>query len=218
MRITKYEHACLVVEEAGATLVIDPGSFTRQLDGVSGVDSSVVGVVITHEHADHWTPEQLRAILAVSPDAVVFSTEATRAGAAEAGIEVDVVGPGDSRTVEPFTLRFFGGRHAIIHSSIPQIDNVGVLVNDALYYPGDSFAVPEGVPVRVLASPCSGPWMKVAETMDHVLAIAPDHVFPTHERINSDAGMALAHARLGWAAAQHGGEYHPLSAGDSLEI
>lgn len=214
MRITKYEHACLVVEEDGATLVIDPGSFTRQLEGLNGV----VGVVITHEHADHWTPEQLRAILAENPNAVVMSTEATRAGAADAGIEVDVVGPGASRKVGPFDLRFFGGRHAIIHSSIPQIDNVGVLVNDALYYPGDSFAVPDGVAVRALAAPSSGPWMKVAETMDHVLAVAPDHVFPTHERINSEAGMALAHARLGWAAAQHGGEYHPLATGETLEI
>jgi hypothetical protein len=44
----------------------------------------------------------------------------------------------------PFTLRFFGGRHSVIHESIPVIDNVGVLVDDAFYYPGDSYAAPEG--------------------------------------------------------------------------
>ena len=35
------------------------------------------------------------------------------------------------------------GEHAVIHSSIPVIDNVGVLVNDTVYYPGDSLFVPE---------------------------------------------------------------------------
>jgi hypothetical protein len=39
-------------------------------------------------------------------------------------------------------MTFHGGRHSVIHSSIPVIDNVGVLVNDAFYYPGDSYAVP----------------------------------------------------------------------------
>ena len=94
-------------------------------------------------------------------------------GAAEAGIGVEEVAPGDEVEVGPFRLRFFGGRHAQIHSSIPVIDNVGVLVNESLYYGGDSFAVPEGVAVDVLAAPAGAPWMKIAEAMDYVMEVAP---------------------------------------------
>ncbi|MFP3381565.1 hypothetical protein SB767_35190, partial [Bacillus sp. SIMBA_069] len=77
--------------------------------------------------------------------------------------DITVVHPGDSVEAGPFSLRFFGGRHAVIHESIPVVDNVGVLVNDTLYYAGDSFSIPEGVEVDVLAAPAGAPWMKIAE-------------------------------------------------------
>lgn len=52
MRLTKLEHAAVLIEEDGARLVIDPGSFTRPVEGTA----DTVAVVLTHEHADHWTP------------------------------------------------------------------------------------------------------------------------------------------------------------------
>ncbi|MGO1256810.1 MBL fold metallo-hydrolase, partial [Microbacterium gubbeenense] len=60
MRITKHDHAYLTLEKRGETLVIDPGVFAADVSDLS----DVVGVVITHEHADHWTPDHLQAIAA----------------------------------------------------------------------------------------------------------------------------------------------------------
>ncbi len=68
MRVTKEEHACLLVENEGKTLVVDPGSFTTALVGLT----DVVAIVITHEHADHWTDDQLNRILEQNPDARIF--------------------------------------------------------------------------------------------------------------------------------------------------
>ena len=61
MKVTKYEHATLLIERADDLLVIDPGSFLTPPDF-----HGTVAVVITHEHADHWTPEQLRRVLELS--------------------------------------------------------------------------------------------------------------------------------------------------------
>ena len=116
--------------------------------------------------------------------------------AAASGFPVETVAAGDEVEVGPFRLRFFGGRHAQIHPSIPIIDNLGVLVNDALYYGGDSFVVPEGVAVDVLAAPANAPWMKIGEVMDYVIAVAPRRAFPTHEMLLSRAGKDLSNARL----------------------
>lgn len=212
MRLTKLEHAALLIDEAGQRLVIDPGSFTAPLPD----SSDTVAIVITHEHADHWTPEHLRRILAASPNARLFGPAGVTAAASEFAIET--VNPGDEITVGAFALRFFGGRHAIIHSSIPVIDNVGVLVNERFYYAGDSFAVPEGVEVDTLAAPAGAPWMKLAESMDYVLALAPRRAFSTHEMVLSDAGRQLSHSRLGWAVEQGGGEYHALAPEDAIDI
>ncbi|WP_136708063.1 MBL fold metallo-hydrolase [Agromyces sp. H66] len=212
MRLTKLEHAALVIEDSGNKLYIDPGKFTTPITESAGA----VAVVITHQHDDHWTPEQLGRIVDANPGVRIFGPAGVSTAAS--GFPVETVTAGDEVAVGPFRLRFFGGRHAVIHSSIPVVDNVGVLVNDRLYYAGDSFAVPEGVDVELLAAPAGAPWMKVAESMDYVMAVAPRRAFPTHEMVLSQAGKALSNARLGWATEQGGGEYVALEPGDTLDF
>lgn len=214
MRLTKFEHAALMIEDSGSRLFIDPGKFTTPITEATGA----VAVVITHQHDDHWTPEQLGRIAAKSPGVRFFGPAGVVHAAAERGIEVEGVHAGDEVLVEPFRLRFFGGRHAVIHASIPVIDNLGVLVNKALYYAGDSFSVPDGVAVDVLAAPAGAPWMKLAESMDYVTAVAPRRAFPTHEMVLSRAGKDLSNARLRWATEQGGGEYFALEPGDTLDF
>ncbi|WP_345750534.1 MBL fold metallo-hydrolase [Microbacterium rhizophilus] len=212
MRITKHEHAALRVEAHGSTLVIDPGSFLTGMADLHALEA----VVITHEHADHWTPEQLERIFDSAPDAPIFTTAAVAAAIPDR--DVTVVSPGDELTAGPFSLRFFGGRHEEIHSSIPLVDNVGVLVDDLLYYPGDSYAVPEGVLVDTLAIPTGAPWLRLGDAMDFTLAVQPRRAFGTHDMTLSVAGRAMHFSRLQWAVEQNGGEFHVLEPGDSLDI
>ncbi|WP_439902607.1 MBL fold metallo-hydrolase [Microbacterium azadirachtae] len=212
MRITKHEHAALRIDDHGQTLLIDPGSFTLPLDELQ----RLVGVVITHEHPDHWTPEHLDRILRDAPGTPVFGPAGV-VRAAE-GYEITEVAPGDTVTVGDFTLRFFGGVHAEIHSSIPLIDNVGVLVDDELYYPGDSYAVPEGVEVQTLAAPLGAPWLKIGDAIDFVLAVKPRRAFGTHDMTLSVIGSTMHRGRLTWATKQNGGEFFELDPGDELEV
>jgi L-ascorbate metabolism protein UlaG (beta-lactamase superfamily) len=213
MRITKLEHAAFVLEKDGAKLIVDPGSFARPLPDTS----DVAAVVITHEHGDHWDAPHLQAVVDANPGVTIYGPQGVK-DAAE-GFDITVVAPGDTVTAGPYELAFFGGRHAVIHSHIPVVDNVGVSVDGgALYYPGDSFSVPEGVEVDVLAAPSSAPWLKVGEAIDFVLAVKPRRAFPTHEMINSDLGQAMAKDRIGWAAQQNGGTLLDLAPGQSAEI
>ena len=185
MEVTKLEHACQVLTEGGARLVVDPGGFTRPVD-VTGV----VAVVVTHAHPDHVTPEQVCTVLDRNPAAVVIGPAGVAAALADSGVTVDVVTDGDHRTVGPFTLDFHGARHAVIHSTVPVVDNTGVLVNGRLFHPGDAWTVP-GVPVEVLAAPVGAPWLKVGEMMDWIAAVAPRRAYPVHEATLSDVGFAM---------------------------
>lgn len=212
MRVTKHHHAALSVHESGKSLVIDPGSFTDPLIDLG----EVVAIVLTHEHPDHWTPDHLDRLLKHSPDIPIFGPEGVAKAAA--GYDITVVNPGDTVTVEPFTLQFFGGTHAVIHETIPVIDNVGVLVNDVLYYPGDSYAVPKGVDVKLLAAPLGAPWLKIGEAMDFVLAVAPRQAFGTHDMTLSVIGRTMHRARLRWATEKDGGEFLELEPGDSVDL
>lgn len=215
MKLTKLEHAALILELSGHKLYIDPGAFTAALTDTVGA----IGIVITHEHADHWTPEQLRRVLEMCPAVPIYAPAGVAAAVARVSdAEVTVVRGGDAVDVGPFTLRFFGDRHAVIHESIPVVDNVGVLVNDELYYGGDSFTVPEGVAVATLAVPAGAPWLKIGEVIDYVLAVKPRRSFPTHEMLLSRLGKDLSNDRIKAATEQVGGEFFPLEPGESLEL
>jgi L-ascorbate metabolism protein UlaG (beta-lactamase superfamily) len=212
MRITKLEHAALILEEAGRRLVVDPGGLTNPILGLTDVDA----IVITHEHADHWTADQLHRIQESSPKAVILAPSGV-ARAAE-GVDIRVVSPGESVEVGPWKLRFFGGNHAIIHPTIPVVENVGVLVNDRLYYPGDSFYIPLGVEVDTLAAPAGAPWLKVSEAMDYITLVAPKRAFGTHDGVLSAAGTGLVHDRLKAVTEAKGGEYFALKPGESIVV
>lgn len=213
MDVTKLEHACLLVRKGDATLVIDPGNFTRPVDAVG-----VVAVVVTHEHPDHVTPEQLRRIVAANPDARVFGPAGVARLLAEQTpeIAVEVVTHGDARTVGPFALAFRGTTHAVIHSSVPVIDNTGVIVDDTLFSPGDAFTDP-GQPIAVLATPVGAPWLKIAEVMDYVRALAPARTFPVHEATLSEAGFAMHADRIASMTVPVG-EPIVLRAGETLHL
>jgi len=211
MKLVKREHACLVLTQGSDTLVIDPGSFTLPLEGVTGV----VAIVVTHEHPDHWTPEHLDRIIAANPDARLFGPEGV--ALATQGYDVTVVADGDTVSVGEFELAFYGEKHAVIHTSIPVIDNVGVLVNGVLWYGGDSFTVPP-VAVETVAVPAGAPWLKIGEVMDYVDGLAPKRTFPTHEMVLSVIGKGMANQRIAAITESHGGEHFALEPGESLDL
>lgn len=207
MKLTKYAHACAILEEQGKRLVIDPGVFTELPDL-----SDVVAVVITHVHPDHVNPELLQRILAANPQAIVFSTDET--AAEHSSIPITIVTAGQAVTVGPFKLAFTGGEHAEIHSSLPRNHNVGVIVNDgALYFPGDSFVTPE-VPVQTLLIPAAAPWMRIGEAIDFLAAVKPQRAIPTHDAILSEQGKQIHDAHLN----NKGIAYQRLTSGESIEI
>jgi L-ascorbate metabolism protein UlaG (beta-lactamase superfamily) len=212
MRVTKHEHAALYVEDSGKAIIIDPGGFTNPFTEFQ----DVVAVVITHEHPDHWTPDHLDRILKGTGGVPIYGPAGVAKAAA--GYDITVVAPGDTVSLDPFTLEFFGGTHEVIHSSIPVVDNVGVLVNGEFYYPGDSYAVPRGRKVELLAAPIGAPWLKIGEAMDFILAVAPRRAFGTHDMTISVIGRDMARARLQWATEQGGDEFLALDAGDSAEV
>lgn len=211
MKITKYGHACVVIEDQGKKLVIDPGSWTEDFGGTE----NVVAVIITHVHADHFNAAHLAAIAQVNPYVQVYGTEEVSRELAAS--QVTAVTGGATATVASFNLQFFGGQHAEIHPSMPRNQNVGVLVNGTFYYPGDSFTVPEGIQVQTLALPVSAPWLKVSEMMDFFNEIKPRVCFPTHNAILSDTGQGLLDHYGNSLCAASGATYYSLKPGESIE-
>lgn len=210
MKIIKYEHACMIVENNGESLVVDPGEFTTDLI----IPNNIVGVVITHEHADHLDNGHLRAIVAKNPNAIIVAHPDVVTTHLNEFTTHSVVA-NEQITIGSFDLKFFGGQHAAIFSDMPPLANLGVLINDRLYYPGDSFSVPDHN-VEILALPVGAPWLKISETIEFLTTIKPRLAFPTHDAVLSQIGKSLPDRMIPPIAQKIGAEYRRLH--DPLEI
>lgn len=211
MKITKFEHAFLAVEQSSDQLLIDPGIYSPSLPKLE----NVVGVVLTHLHDDHSYLPHLVALKQQFPKIRFFGPADLAAKLAK--IELEVVTEGSHVEVGAFSLDFFGDQHQEIHRSIPLVQNVGVLVNSKLYYPGDSYTRCE-YPFEVLACPSAAPWMKISDLIDYLEAVRPKHAFPTHNAILNDNGHALQNNRIKEIVTKHGGQFSFLTEGQSIVI
>ena len=63
MKLTKYEHACVVLEDQGQKLVIDPGMFSPDFNDLR----DITALVITHQHGDHFDLRNIENIVAANP-------------------------------------------------------------------------------------------------------------------------------------------------------
>jgi L-ascorbate metabolism protein UlaG (beta-lactamase superfamily) len=197
MRITKYTHACVLLEHEGRVLVIDPGTWSEPA-ALTGADA----VLVTHEHADHV--DVLRLVGLGVP---VYAP----AGANIARLEFTGVSSGEEFTAAGFRVRAVGGRHAFIYGGQPDCANLGYIVDDAVYHPGDSLHVPEQ-PIETLLVPAQGSWMKMAEAIDFVKAIKPGRAFAIHDAQINDRGLSSVN---GWLAEETGSGYRYLRPGES---
>lgn len=209
MRLTKYTHACVRLERDGAVLVIDPGSFSEPA-ALDGVDA----VLITHEHVDHLDVDKLADALARRPAVTVHAHPDVVPKLAALDGVVHEVTAGEEFTAAGFQVHAYGGWHAEIHPDVPRVANLGYLVEGSVYHPGDSFDVPAGANVETLFVPISGPWLKLAESVDFIRAVAPRRAYALHDFLLSDIGAKVHDANLARLA---GCDYHRLASGSTVE-
>ncbi|HET8682464.1 MAG TPA: MBL fold metallo-hydrolase [Micromonosporaceae bacterium] len=183
MRLTKFSHSCVRLERDGAVLVIDPGAFTEP-EALDGVDA----VLITHEHFDHLDVDKLADALGRRPSVAVYTHSEVIGKLTGLAGAVHSVSTGESFTAAGFAVRAYGGWHALIHADIPRVPNLGFLVEESIYHPGDSFDVPQGALVETLFVPISAPWLKLSESVEFLRAVAPRRAYALHDCLLSDAG------------------------------
>ncbi len=175
MKITKYGHCCLRIEEQNLMILTDPGNYN-----VCPLDGGVDVILITHEHQDHCHLDALQIILAKNPHAEIITHKGVGKLLDEAGIKWTNISSGEVITRKGVNIKSIGSTHACIHHDLASVQNTGFLINEKLFYPGDSFELPL-VPVDVLALPVAGPWIKLSEAIEYTKAVQPKKVFPVHD-------------------------------------
>lgn len=175
MRITKFGHCCLLIEEGDARILTDPGEYnsTPQIERLDAI-------LLTHEHQDHVHVPSLKDMVSSNPGAVIYTHSGVGKILDEAGIVYTLIDDGEEVVIKGVTVLSSGKEHACICHGLPTVQNTGFYIAKKLFYPGDAFHNPDK-PVEVLALPVAGPWMKLEEAIEYAKLVRPKVVFPVHD-------------------------------------
>ncbi|MFI0242638.1 MBL fold metallo-hydrolase [Streptomyces sp. NPDC016845] len=212
MHLTKFGHACVRIEKEGRRLVIDPGGLTEP-HALDDVDD----VLITHEHFDHFSEETLREAARSNPALRIWTNTSVARLLDGLGTRVTALGDGEAFNAAGFDVKVHGTWHAPLHPDIPRVANIGFLVDDALFHPGDALTVPDAA-VDTLLLPVHGPWSTTGQLIDYVREVSPRQTYAIHDGALNDIGTAMAGGFLGDNGPGIGAPYRRLSTGASIAI
>jgi len=167
-----------LAEINGVRILFDPGNYSDGQNKIKNIDL----MLITHKHQDHFDASSVEAIIKNNSNIDIITNKSVGAVLDEDEIPYRVLKDRESFTFKNIIIKAFDTNHALIYPGYPTDQNTGYLIDNELFYPGDSFIMPD-VPVRVVALPIAGPWMKTAEAVEYVKKTKPEICFPVHEWI-----------------------------------
>ncbi|WP_030455294.1 MBL fold metallo-hydrolase [Herbidospora cretacea] len=203
MKITKYGHACVRLEKAGRAIVIDAGELTPQSEAWDGVEAALV----THEHIDHFSADNLRDVPAI------FTCEALARRIP--GLRTHAVLAGTTFSVAGFDISVVGEKHHFHHPDVPPVDNVGFLVDGEVFHPGDALTI---VDAPTLLVPGQAPWLTTPMMIEYLRASAPKRAYAIHEGLVNEWGLKVLDGVLEMEAERAVSDYRRLETGESVDI
>lgn len=175
MKITKYKHSCLLVENEKARVLFDPGEFSwaefkNELLSLANLDF----IVITHQHGDHYSPEALIEIGLRNKSAKIICPDVIATELKEDGVSLERI-----ENHELFSVELT--EHAHLDQTLPIFDNIRVTFDGRLLHPGDNMEMQDSP--EILAIPIFGPWYSgtITDAIDLVIKLKPKFVIPIHD-------------------------------------
>ncbi len=219
MKLTKFSHSCVRLEQDGSVLVLDPGAFSEIEEALDGADA----VLVTHEHPDHIDVDRVVPVLAAHESLELWAPQGVADAVVQglgdtAGVRIHAVTGGEEFSAAGFAVRTFGGQHALIHPLIPLISNVGFLVEGSVYHPGDSFIVPDGIDVGTLLVPVHAPWSKLAEVVDFVASVRAPRAFQIHDALLNETGLGMVEGHVSRLGGRYGTSFRHLALRETVEL
>ena len=189
MKVTKYPQSCLIIEQEGKRIVIDPGAL------VSGKFSArellpLDAILITHEHEDHADPELIRELVGDS-DTPVVANQSTRNLLGDLVTQVVT----DNEEFEVAGMKVVARElpHCLMVDGSAGPQNTGYVVDDVFFHAGDGIKL-DNLQVQSAAIPIAGPDISARDVFNfikqlHCLTVVPIHYDYFLENPNLLAGI-----------------------------
>lgn len=213
MKIQRFLHSCILIEDAGTRILIDPGDYCFaeklvQLKDLKEIDA----ILITHNHSDHCDIDAIKKINAKR----IIGTASTAKTLNPAGITCEIVAPNEEIAVGSCNIKTITAPHDD-RLTAPAPESIGYIINDTLLHPGDSLNFDTTKKFSVLALPIAAPWMVRREAIDLTKKIKPAGIIPIHDGMLKDFAAQATYTLFKKILEKEGITVHPLKLGESLE-
>jgi L-ascorbate metabolism protein UlaG (beta-lactamase superfamily) len=220
MKITKYIHSCILLENDHEKILFDPGKFSFA-EGLVKPEQfqNIHAVILTHYHPDHIDEDALKTIIRNNPGVEVLVGSEMHGKLAEKDIDTRVFETG-TLSISGFTITAMDAPHEkLLADSVPQ--NTAYVVNDIFLHPGDSLS--ENLYARkgieILALPMMAPWATELQIFDFAVRMAPETVVPIHDGFVKDFFLRSRYENFDKFLAKQNIEFRAMAkAGDSISV
>jgi L-ascorbate metabolism protein UlaG (beta-lactamase superfamily) len=170
VKITKFVHACVLVETDGRVALFDPGMMSEAALDVDKL-TSLDDLIITHEHGDHLSMTLVKKLVAKFPKVHITAPPEVVEQLSKEGIIAS------SEPSEGIVL--FESPHEKVEPLFPTPQEIGVHYLDKFTDPGDSHSFHETK--AVLALPVQAPWGSTIRAIHLGLELKPKYIIPVHD-------------------------------------
>jgi L-ascorbate metabolism protein UlaG (beta-lactamase superfamily) len=211
MKVTKFVHACLLVESDEATVLFDPGIFTLQ-SGLLDVESlkKLDYIVITHEHVDHFNLPLVAALVKKFPLVTVVTTDFVANILKEQGIR-NVV----TKSIGPIEI-FSKKLHAELKPFGQAPQNIAVHFAGRLTVGGDRHDLEESK--EILALTMTGPWGSMMGAAQMAVDLKSKILLPIHDWHWNDQAREQAYQTFESFFSQRGTKFVKLVDRQAIEL
>ncbi len=190
MKITKFVHACLLIQtDNGRKLLVDPGQFTWEsglfdLNTIDNLDA----IIITHEHFDHFYEPFVEVIYQKFSQVQFVATPTVVRKLRSMGI--DYATSESATDIEIFSTK----THASLDPLGKAPENIAVHLLDRLTVGGDRHDLEETK--EILALTVTAPWGSMINAVRMAQQLKPKVILPIHDWHWNEIARREAYDRL----------------------
>jgi L-ascorbate metabolism protein UlaG (beta-lactamase superfamily) len=171
MKVTRYFQSCLLIEENGVRILIDPSGQDKDIEKFGKLDA----VLYTHEHSDHFDPE-MATIFVEQGVAPVYANASTAKQIEASKTEVS---DGQEFDIKGVKIKAYELPHCLMVDGSQGPQNTGYLISQKLFHPGDGKEL-NGISVDNLAMPLAGPDISPHDGFTFAKQVNAKQVIPIH--------------------------------------
>jgi L-ascorbate metabolism protein UlaG (beta-lactamase superfamily) len=178
MKITKFGHSCVLIEENGVRILTDPGKYSTLQNEINNLDV----ILISHSHGDHCDIKSIELILQKNPEAKIFTNSEVGLILEKENIKFELLENGQVITEKNVLIEGCGDRHIIVYNGEPAMKNLGFIINSKLFFTGDELTK-LNKKIEALAFPMAGPVFSLEKVLNYIVKINPKICFPLHDAV-----------------------------------